>query len=286
VLAAEAQYTLGVARFWQGNFLASRQRLEAGIAAYDPAQQEIHLRLFGQDVLAVCQSRLAVTMAYLGFVDQARALIRAAVARAQALAHPFTIGYVLTWAAVLYCHLGEVDATLETARAAVALSRKHDLAFWLGLGSFLEGWALAQSGDLDGVRVMHEGDAIFRKTGALFKLSWFGARVAAFEAQQGQTSRALARLDAALARVHTYGEEWCLSELMQRRGDILAHEGRRDDARRAYQEALAVAQRQHAAILEQAAALSLRRLEEQDNANEPLYTRSRTIPTTGEFNPN
>lgn len=267
-LAAEAHYALGVARFWQGNFLASRRYLEAGIAAYDPAHQEVHLRLFGQDVLAVCQSRLAVTLAYLGFVEQARVLSQAALARAHALAHPFTIGYVLTWAAVLHCQLDEVDATLQTARAAVALSREHDLAFWLGLGRFLEGWALAQSGDRDGVRVMHEGDAIFRKTGALFKLSWFGARLAAIEAQQGEMPRALTRLDAALARVHTYGEEWCLSELMQQRGDLLAREGRRDDARRAYQEALAVAQRQHAAPLAQSAAFSLRRLEKSDSPHE------------------
>ena len=197
VLAAEAHYVLGMAGFWQGRFLASQQHLEAGIAAYDPAQREVHLRLFCQDVLAVSQCRLAVTVAYLGDTERALALSRAAVGRAREIAHPFTLGYVMAWTAMLYCRLGNVDATLEAAHTAVTLSREYEFAFWLGFGRFFEGWALAQRGDGEGIQIMREGSDNFRKTGALFTVSWFAARLASIEAQHGQPQRALACMDAA-----------------------------------------------------------------------------------------
>ena len=62
--------------------------------------------------------------------------------------------------------------------------------------------------------------------------------------------------------MHTHGEEWCLSELIRLRGEVLAMQGRRTEAVRCYNEAIAVAQRQHAAAMELAVAASLRRLEE------------------------
>ena len=73
---------------------------------------------------------------------------------------------------------GQIEDCLEYADRAVAVSRAHDFAFWLGTGLCLRGWALGQTGHLDAAfDALDEGIAVFEGTGAGVQLSnWYGIK--------------------------------------------------------------------------------------------------------------
>ncbi|MEP6019679.1 MAG: AAA family ATPase [Paracoccaceae bacterium] len=73
---------------------------------------------------------------------------------------------------------GQIEYCLEYADRAVAVSRAHDFAFWLGTGLCLRGWALGQSGQLNAAfEALDEGIAVFEGTGAGVELSnWYGIK--------------------------------------------------------------------------------------------------------------
>ncbi|MEO9818867.1 MAG: AAA family ATPase [Paracoccaceae bacterium] len=73
---------------------------------------------------------------------------------------------------------GQIKECLDYADRAVAVSRAHDFAFWLGTGLCLRGWALGQSGQLDAAfDALDEGIAVFEGTGAGVELSnWYGIK--------------------------------------------------------------------------------------------------------------
>jgi predicted ATPase len=60
----------------------------------------------------------------------------------------------------------EREAVEERAAACISLSTDQGFTFFLALGKIMRGWALAERGEADGVRVMHEGLSAYRATGA------------------------------------------------------------------------------------------------------------------------
>ena len=85
------------------------------------------------------------------------------LAQAQALAHPFSLAYALTWDAMLQGAMRNIDSLLESADAAIALSDEHHLRFWSSWATVLRGWALAGTGEQElGIAELHRGDKQMR----------------------------------------------------------------------------------------------------------------------------
>ena len=63
--------------------------------------------------------------------------------------HAYSATYAFCYGAVLSQYLGDVGGTLELADRAIAASREHGFAMWLGVGQALRGWALTAQGDID-----------------------------------------------------------------------------------------------------------------------------------------
>jgi len=63
-----------------------------------------------------------------------------ALTLAQELAHPFSLVYALTCAAIVHGFLREGQATQKLAEEVIALAREQGFPFWLTWGTILQGW--------------------------------------------------------------------------------------------------------------------------------------------------
>lgn len=127
VLTVEAEYVLGIAAFWSGEINAARRHFEAAVNRYRPEQRRAHLLRYGQDPKVVCLTRLGNTLWFLGLPDSARRAQSAARALAEEIAHPYTLELALTFGALLALDLRDLDHLRECV-AALTVGRTERVA--------------------------------------------------------------------------------------------------------------------------------------------------------------
>lgn len=254
VLRVEGHYLLGMSLQASGAFGSAGSELDAALAGYDRARSAEHVGRYSQDPAVVCLIRQALNLWLLG--DEATAARRRAesLALAGSLGHPFSLGYALTWDAILQVHRQDAELALAQADAAIALDQAHRMPFWQSLATVARGWAVAELGDADaGIAEIERGMAAFDATGTrIFRTFQLGL-LAEQLGRRGEIGRGLSMIDEALALVEDHGEHWSEAELWRRRGDLLHLDGRDDDATVAYDLAAAVAGSQGALALERRA---------------------------------
>ena len=145
MLLAEGHAALGVAAFYLGELATAQTHFAQGLEVYD-VQQHAPMAHYGLDPRGLCLTFGAQTRWVLGYPDQALALLHQAFAHARALAQPFGLGMVLTFAATIALLRGEWPAVQEHAAAAHTLALEHGLGMIAAQGMLLQGAALAAQG--------------------------------------------------------------------------------------------------------------------------------------------
>jgi predicted ATPase len=280
-------FALGAALYCLGEFAPAREHMEHSMALDDPQEDHAHRFLFGMDLGVFCRSWAAHALWHLGYPDQALTMSHAALTRARELSHPFSLALALGYAAILHQFRREERATYERAEAGIALCREHGFAYYLTWGTILQGWVLAEQGQKEaGIAQMRDGLAAFRATGGEVRLPYYLTLLAEACGKAGQAADGLMLVADALALSEGKGERWRDVELhrlkgelrLQQRHETHAESSALSKAEAHFHEALAIAHRQHAKLLELRAAMSLSRLWQQqgkrDEAREllaPVY---------------
>ena len=130
VLVVEGAYLLGMAAFWQADFAAARTHLETAVARYRPADLPTHLVRYGQDPKVACLSRLGNTLWFLGDPDAARRARDDALAWAERIAQPFSIGIALLFGAMLAVDMADEPALRELTARLAALTPRRRPSSW------------------------------------------------------------------------------------------------------------------------------------------------------------
>ena len=252
---------LGVTLSWAGSFTRSRIHLEQALAHYDPTQSSAHITRYSQDPSVICQCRLAFDLWCLGYPEQAKETQSKGLAQAQALAHPFSLAYALTWDAMLHGAMRNVDSLLESAEAVIALSDEHHLRYWSSWATVLRGWALAESGEPElGIAELYRGDKQMRASDAFFLQPFVSSLLVEQLAKTGQIERGLELVNEAVASTKN-GRYWCDAELERLRGELLLAKGvAAQHAEAAYRRAIQIAHKQQAKMFELRATTSLAQL--------------------------
>jgi predicted ATPase len=219
----------------------------------------------------VCRAYAAVTLRWLGYPDQALQQSHEALTLAQELAHPFSLGLALFFAAWLHQFRREWHLTYERAEALLALATEHGFALWVAGGTTMRGWALTAwyaepgagqgTGD-EGRAQIQQGLTAWRATGAKVFRPYGLTLLAEAHAQVGQREAALTLLAEALAVIDDTGERRWEVEVYRLKGEVLlacaAEHGA--EAETCFRQALDLARRQDAKSLELRAAMNLARL--------------------------
>jgi class 3 adenylate cyclase/predicted ATPase/DNA-binding winged helix-turn-helix (wHTH) protein len=248
----------------RGDLRAARSHLEQGIALYDPRQHHALVSLYPADPGVHCLSYAARVSVVLGYIDEALRRSREALHLAQELAHPFSLAYSLNHAGWVHQHLGDAQETRALAERLIALATEHGFPHRVAQGTILRGWALAKQGREDeGLSQIRQGLAAYRtmeakqwRTRALILLAetyW----------HTGRAEEGLQIVDEALTEMHhDGGGDYLEAELYQLKGELLLtrSSAHRAEAEACFRQAIDIAHRQSARLLELRAIMSLSRL--------------------------
>lgn len=264
----EAHYLLGVNYFWLGEFVRSRQHLEQALALYDPRQQQMHLALFAQDPRVVCLQRLAYTLWYLGYPDQAVTTANEALHWAKELAHPFSLAYALTFASWFYLDCRHVARARDLVESVIDFSQEHGLPHWEVIGKIFQGWLMVEQGESGvGLDQMRGALTTYQATGRELGWPFFQGLLARAYQKLGSVQAGLAVLDEALQTANRHSDHWHDAELCRLRGELLLHLDSpgseavtQQEAEACFHWAMIIAQRLQSKSLELRASMSLSRL--------------------------
>ena len=205
-------------------------------------------------------AHLANTLAYLGYIDQARAEMDEALSEAHRLDHAYTMAWVLGQVCKAEWLIGSPEVQ-RRAEELVALANEHGFPLWLGLGLIFHGWSLAALGQAqEGISLLAKGLSGLRAGGAVQVTPLALCSLADAYAKVGQPDEGLNCLAEAEQIIETTDARRWEAELHRLRGDVLNATGDRAAAEQNYHQALAVAKRESAKPFELRVAISLARL--------------------------
>ena len=257
-LLVEAHFALGVTLHYRGRFDDARVQLARSIALHDPRRDAGHAFEYGQDPWVGSHCYLAYGRALQGEEAESLRFLEDALRGAEKLGHPFTLGCALHFAAMIHELRREFAAARAYAERESEIAREHRFPFWLAGGTQMRGRVLAVEGRLDeGLRLMQEGLAIWKSTGAALALPYYLSHLADAHLAAGRVDLGLATVAEGLAIAERNDERNYVTELHRLRAMLLASDPARwAEAEAAFEEAVSVGRQQRSHVLANRAAAS------------------------------
>jgi DNA-binding winged helix-turn-helix (wHTH) protein/predicted ATPase len=259
----EAHGALGGILSYQGEYAAALTHLEQGITLIDPAAQRTLVLRRGLAPGVMCLAYVANTLWYLGYPAQALRRSQEALALAQTLAHPYSLGLAQHHATFLHHHRREASAVQAQAEALLTLATAHGFLLWAGFGTYWRGWALAMQGQgAAGLAQLREGLAAVAVTGQELFRPLGLVLLAEAAGHVGQVEEGPRLLAEALTVVEAGGRGDLAAEAYRLQGEFLLRQAVPDaaQAEACFHQALVMARRQQAKSWELRTAMSLSRL--------------------------
>jgi predicted ATPase len=261
--AGIAHRVAGATCWFAGEYAQARDHFERALALFQPSRDEDLAFRFGWDPGVAAMANLATALWALGEVDRATSLIDRMQTRIADLTHVATLAPGRIHAAMFALMRRDYVRAAQNAVELARLVRERDLPMFRAFGVFLEGLAIAASGEVRrGITDMRRGVELLREQNVLWFNGQLKIALAGAEADAGDLTRAVAILDMELAICDRIGYRAFEAELHRTRGEMLL---RRDPAnaapaQEAFLTAIGVARQQGTRSFELCAALALAKL--------------------------
>jgi predicted ATPase len=225
-LTLQSDQAYAVTTLCLGEPAATRDHMERALTLYDPLRHRSHTFLFGQDVGVACKAFGAVALWLLGYPDQAARKSREAAALGHELSQPSSQVLALHFAAMLHQCRREPRAVLACADLSIAISAEQGFSFWHAGGTVLRGWALSECGSrAEGIVVLRQGLEAWMATGSVTYQTYYLALLAEVLANDGQTEEARKAVEEALGLAERTAERFFEAELHRLQGVLLLRAG-------------------------------------------------------------
>jgi predicted ATPase len=232
-LLVEAHYAQAAIQFWfRGEMVATCEHAEQGISLYDPQQHRPLAFLYGSfDPGVACYLYAAAALWVLGYPQQGRQKLHAALTLAHELSHPSSLAFALSFAALFHLLEREEQAAQERAEATIALATEQGLPVSLAFGTLYRGRALAEWGKgEEGIAQIQQGlAALYRTAGQVGRPQWLALLAEAY-GKLDQTEAGLSVLAEALDIVSKTEERFYEAELYRLKGTLVLQSGVRGSA--------------------------------------------------------
>jgi len=269
-LGLQAHRVLGHTLFYTGELATAADHLERALALHDPHRPRQLDRTVGDDPVVLSLSYAAWVLWFRGRPERALARIDAALAEADALAHPPSQAFALSYAAVLHQLRRDAPPARATAERVLALAEREGFFLWTALGRVVSGWARAAEGDVDGgIASMEAGLAAWDLSGARLGQPHFECLLAEACIDGRRLDDADARLARIAASIRETGQWVFEPERLRLMGALALRRAAQDEghsaahltsAEQALRDAVTLAVRQDARIHALRSATALARL--------------------------
>lgn len=261
-LLIEAHHALGATCFYLGRFDETRTQLLAAKSLDDSNQHHSQVFFYGQDSGITARILLARALWIVGEVDQAGTLALETMGMARELEHPFTRVFTLIFLAWIYSGARNAEKTLEISNEAIVISAQYSFELGLAWATASQGWALADTGQEEGIAKLIDGLSATRATGARIHDTCTLALLAEIYLRRNRIDEGLAAIEEAQKLAVTGGALFWQAELFRLKGELLLGQSGASvrEAEECLRTALKIAQDQHATMLELRAATSLAKL--------------------------
>lgn len=279
----QVSYAYGNNYFWLARYAEARKHLEAAVEFARQCDGALQIERFGEN-------SAVPALAFLSWIDwiegdPAKALDNAerAIAEARQCDHAHTLGFALTFAAVMRKHLRQPAEALVYVDELASLAHRNSLQLWQATAALVLGWTRCASGDESGLELIEAAaEAAHRAMSAVeatFLAFWLDALylLGRFDEAQSLAVRCM-------AVVTQTQDNYLIPEIQRIQGEILCvHEPvDRQSAQALFEASLSCAQTQGATIMALRAATSLvRHMPSASHQERLLYWLSRCRQSDG-----
>ena len=237
-------------RFYLGKLnkvLAQRDKV---LALYDLRRAAHWRELTGNDVRTAVGNFVSQALWMLGYPDQASKMSDQNDAESRQLAHPFDIGWALTWGSYVFDYRREPDLLLARVHEADCIGREQSIPVLNKvIVPAIEGLATLRKGQLpEAISLLERGIDAWQASGGYLNLPYLKSALAEALSRQGEFETGLRLLDECLDQIERPGwhERVWLAEVLRLKGWVLMRQGRRTEAKEQLSESIECARRQQA----------------------------------------
>ena len=227
IARTEGRYLLGVSAFWRGDLAKARHYLDGAIEAYDVSHRDKHLALYAQDPKAVCLVRLALVELWAGDAGRADQTARSALEIAVDLDHLMTLGYVITYAAILAAESEDLARLAELLADADLLWKRLSDRYLMVVLEALRGWLDVCEGSAEGIEKIVRSAARSRAEGETLHLTYTLLLLARARGMVGEFHQGRAATREGLSWSDSHNQRYLEAELWRVDGE-LAYRSRRN----------------------------------------------------------
>lgn len=268
-LMLEAFHCRWSTAYFRGDMATAMADSREGVRRYDVVRHGWMGDVFGGHDPGVCAHCVgAHSQAMAGFTRQARASVECGLMLAETQRQPFSLGFAMMNALILWQTLDEHDAVSTMATRLIAHASHFNFSPLLSHGYMSSGWAMAVGGDVGGgVALMEREYPKAAAAGPHFR--YYAAILADVLYQAGREADALAMVDEELQSVTQARVGIYVPELHRLKGLCLARipGGSQDAALASLHEALDTAREHGAVLLQLKAALSMATVAPSEESN-------------------
>jgi serine/threonine protein kinase/predicted ATPase len=222
----EALFMSGETMLYRGDFAGARDCFATAVAKYEDRETtKFWAGYTGHNASVTHRSNLAVSLWHLGYADQAIEVNREMRQLALEIGHPFSLAYAMHHTAWLYQYC-RLGALVESAAAQeIEIATEQGFALWQATGTFFKGAGRLLQGDLQGaLPLLFEGHRAFRAGGAELTVTFQLSILADAFRRAGRFDDARRALDEGLALAEKNDERCREAELLRQRGDLILSE--------------------------------------------------------------
>jgi predicted ATPase/class 3 adenylate cyclase len=244
-----------------GEFRAAVRSFERVLQLYNPNEHGALTVVAAYDMRALALTYLSADLFILGHTQEALSRGEEAIAWSRQLNHPHTLGYALSFGALVHLLRRDNEKAEAMTDEVLALAAAQNLPVWLPSANVLRGYLRVARGDTEALAFARQGIAAKNAQGSVLNQPCFLSLLAESCERAGKAEEALSVLAEAFAIAERTGERWFEAELYRLRGDwLLVHcSGKEAEAETCFNRALALARQQAAKIWELRSAVSLAR---------------------------
>jgi DNA-binding SARP family transcriptional activator/predicted ATPase len=246
-----SHFLLGTSLFHLGRLQESWEQVELAVLSSGGPPHPALALFAGPDVGVFRRAYVSHLLCLFGHPQEAEAKSNESVALARKVAHPFTLGIALDYAAMLSVYQREGDVALARANEASEICRKYGFVYYLAVADILAGWATCRCGDTTpGLTRLRQGLDAMKMIRAELRLPFYHGLLAEACGWSGQIGDALANIASGFGFLSKNAEAWAAPELERIHGDLLLQSGSLTQSQASYRRAINLARQTGARLFE------------------------------------